>query len=473
MVKLAAPFLTKCKRAPIPELSYICVENEMARITDLETELSFRLENTPDGLYDLINGELFLNDPKTEDYPVSAINNFKFTGKQLTLNQSGIKPSDLVSIAACRADDELRPIMNGVHFTSQRLEASDAHVLRVIPFHKSNNVKGEFKFVSPMPQVLLSALASVNEVTVSLYEFIHEEKSNEYYKTEVYYTFPESATLPAFTISIRAVEGNFPVCDSVMPHKNVHTHFIRLTTNQVADYAKFGRTIVKESGLMRFNNGTPSMQNIDLGLAKVFDPVEIVKMPATNYDGLIMPMMIKASDEPMELGENEFGINIFNIERVCKGLKGSIILGFQEYSRAIIFWLVPDNKPTRNPQPATCNPKPVQNKPALTQLLKVAAQSNRYSTSTDGPRILVVDNSVNEIVFQTYLLHDARHMANILNRLVDELASQPVPSVPTVPTVQPKPETTSHKSLPSSSKGEYPKGERVERVFRVIWSSAS
>ena len=122
----------------------------------------------------------------------------------------------------CTAEDELRPVMNGVYFdiALDRLTivATDAHKLvRFKTLHTSVQLQGEEEanFILPKkPATMLKNILVKESGAVD----IHFDKKNAYFK------------LSNYTMICRQIEGKYPNYNAVIPTSNPHKIIIDRTT---------------------------------------------------------------------------------------------------------------------------------------------------------------------------------------------------------------------------------------------------
>jgi DNA polymerase-3 subunit beta len=170
-----------------------------------EQPLTFTVSDTNEVKITWPNGEFTLPGLPADDYPVkpaldSAASRIKISAEVL------LEGLDRTLFAT--ADDELRPVMNGIYFDLKKenttLVASDSHKLM---YYRRTDIIPEVEdsFILPKkPAALLkSVLPRINDVV----ELTFDKKNAVF-------------TLPGYNLTCRLVEGNYPAYRSVIPSNN-------------------------------------------------------------------------------------------------------------------------------------------------------------------------------------------------------------------------------------------------------------
>ncbi len=215
------------------------------------------------------------------------------------------------------ADDELRPVMNGIYFdlqtTGSTLVASDSHKLM---YYKRTDIAPEnaSSFILPKKPagLLKNSLAKVND-TVSL---AFDEKNAVF-------------TFPGYTLTCRLVEGNYPAYRSVIPANNDNkilvdrveflnvVRRVSVCSNQASNLIKLkvsGNTMVISAQDLDFSvsahervNCTYGGDEIEIGFKSTFLSEILANLPSTNVSlelsdpsraGLVLP--VEKDDEHEE-----------------------------------------------------------------------------------------------------------------------------------------------------------------------------
>ncbi len=226
-----------------------------------EQPLSFNINDSnlamvitsPNGSYNFIgqNGDEYPRMPQLQE-----------DARTLTLNVTSLL-GGISKTLFCTADDELRPVMNGVFFdiASDRLTlvATDAHKLvRYKTKHTSSTiVEGEeaVSFILPKkPATMLKNILPKESGEVQ----INFDKKNAYFK------------LANYTMICRQVEGRFPNYNAVIPTTNLYKIIIDRATllnamKRVSVFANQASNLVK----LAFADNTIliSAQDIDFSIS--------------------------------------------------------------------------------------------------------------------------------------------------------------------------------------------------------------
>jgi DNA polymerase-3 subunit beta len=204
------------------------------------------------------NGKFSIVGQNGEDFPQQPILN-ETVASTISVNHS-VLLSGINKTLFATADDELRPVMNGifVELTTEDMKfvASDAHKL---VRYKRFDAKAEkdASFILPKkPAALLKSLLPKEEFDVKL-EF---DEKNAFF------------TLSNFKLICRLVEGNYPSYNSVIPQNNPN----KLIIDRVEFYNTVRRVSVfsnQASNLIRLklteNQLIVSAQDIDFSISAV------------------------------------------------------------------------------------------------------------------------------------------------------------------------------------------------------------
>jgi len=204
------------------------------------------------------NGKFSIVGQNGEDFPQQPILN-EDVASTISVNHS-VLLSGINKTLFATADDELRPVMNGIFIElttdDMKFVASDAHKL---VRYKRFDAKAEkdASFILPKkPAALLKSLLPKEEFDVKL-EF---DEKNAFF------------TLSNFKLICRLVEGNYPSYNSVIPQNNPN----KLIIDRVEFYNTVRRVSVfsnQASNLIRLklteNQLVVSAQDIDFSISAV------------------------------------------------------------------------------------------------------------------------------------------------------------------------------------------------------------
>ena len=154
-----------------------------------------------------------------DEYP--KLQQLEADSKSFSLSASNLS-AGISKTLFCTAEDELRPVMNGIYFdiALDRLTivATDAHKLvRFKTLHTSVQLQGEEEanFILPKkPATMLKNILVKESGAVD----IHFDKKNAYFK------------LSNYTMICRQIEGKYPNYNAVIPTSNPHKIIIDRST---------------------------------------------------------------------------------------------------------------------------------------------------------------------------------------------------------------------------------------------------
>ena len=306
----------------LPILDNMKVENNVATISDLETSVQFDTD-LKDGYYAIKMNEPFFIKELNKDYPLLPVDAGTFSA------QAVVSASLLIKFVTCTANDELRPVMNGIYMSAKQIAASDAHVLRR-QSNFANRIDENFDAIIPMVVPLLTRCKSNPSELITIDSF--EDKDN---RQHLRFTFSDC------TIITRATEGKYPNFESVIPTGRNQKCF-SLPVSVIQEMAKTAKSFKAE--LTRISDTGIIIENIDLKLKKEWPTPTIVTIPSRKPDGVIMPMMVQdvVSEDP---GFYNIGLNALKIAQLITLFKGNVIVGFSDPSRAFCVWYEPSDQP--------------------------------------------------------------------------------------------------------------------------------
>lgn len=249
------------------------------------------------GTYNFIgqNGDMYPQLPKLED-------DARFLNVEVDVLTSGISKTFF-----CMADDELRPVMNGIYFdvTSEKLTlvATDAHKLVRFgsKFTSSSLNEGEaMSFILPKkPAVILKNILPKESGEVE----IKFDEKNAYFK------------LSNYTMVCRQVEGRYPNYNGVIPKNNPH------------------KVIVDRNSLLNALKRVSVFSNQASNLIKLEFANNAVQISAQDIDFSISAeesITCQYEGEPIKIGFK----STFMIEMLSNIGSGQIVLELADPSRA-------------------------------------------------------------------------------------------------------------------------------------------
>jgi len=177
-----------------------------------EQPLSFTINNSNLAMViTSANGSYNFIGQNGDEYP--RLPQFEGDTKSLTISASSLS-AGISKTLFCTADDELRPVMNGVYFDitqeSVTFVATDAHKLvRCKSTHTSAQLEGEDTACFILPKKPANMLKNILPKESGTVE-IRFDKKNAHFN------------LANYTMICRQVEGKFPNYNAVIPTNNPH-----------------------------------------------------------------------------------------------------------------------------------------------------------------------------------------------------------------------------------------------------------
>lgn len=173
-----------------------------------EQPLKFNIdENSYKTVVKYQNGEYELVGQNADEYPTPAV--LQENSTSLTVS-SKILSSGLTRTIFATADDELRPVMNGIFFDINEdgatFVASDGHKL-VCNKNSQIRVEGKSSFILPKKPASLFCSLMGKEITDISVEF--DNRIARF-------------SLPEFRMVCRLIDGRYPNYNSVIPQNNPH-----------------------------------------------------------------------------------------------------------------------------------------------------------------------------------------------------------------------------------------------------------
>ena len=204
------------------------------------------------------NGKYSITGQNAEDYPVLPVLDEEAVST-INVNHVALRKGIEKTLFAT-ADDELRPVMNGIYIeltpNFMSFVASDAHKL---VRYRRTDAKADFEssFILPKkPAGLLKNLLPKEEFDVK----IQFDQKNAFF------------TLSSYKLICRLVEGNYPSYNSVIPTKNPNVMVIsRLeffnTVKRVSVFSNQASNLIKLN--INDNQLVVSAQDIDFSISAV------------------------------------------------------------------------------------------------------------------------------------------------------------------------------------------------------------
>jgi DNA polymerase-3 subunit beta len=202
------------------------------------------------------NGKYNINGQNAEDFPqIPEIK--KEQESHLQVSSEALHKGIAKSIFAT-ADDELRPVMNGIYVELEEenmtFVATDAHKL---VRYRRNDIKPEQEGSFIFPKKPASLLRNILAKEENQVDIRFDDKNVQF-------------TLPSYKIISRLTEGNYPSYNSVIPKDNPYKLTIdRLnfynTIKRVSVFSNQASNLVKLS--LKGNQVTVSAQDIDFSIS--------------------------------------------------------------------------------------------------------------------------------------------------------------------------------------------------------------
>ncbi|VBB48215.1 DNA polymerase III subunit beta [uncultured Paludibacter sp.] len=249
------------------------------------------------GTYNFIgqNGDMYPQLPKLDD-------NARKLSVEVPVLMSGISKSSF-----CMADDELRPVMNGIYFDvvpeKLTLVATDAHKLVrfTSKYTSASLAEGEtMNFILPKKPAMM--LKNILPKEAGEVEITFDEK-NAYFR------------LSNYTMVCRQVEGRYPNYNGVIPKNNPHKVIVDRNTllnalKRVSVFSNQASNLIK----LEFNNN-----NIQISAQDIDFSISAEETISCQYEG-----------EPIKIGFK----SSFMIEMLANISSNEVILELADPSRA-------------------------------------------------------------------------------------------------------------------------------------------
>jgi DNA polymerase-3 subunit beta len=224
-----------------------------------EQPLTFQMD-AESGLIEIFsqNGRFSIAGQNGEDFPAQPILNEEIANS-INVNHN-VLLSGINKTLFATADDELRPVMNGIFIeltgSDMKFVASDAH--KLVRYKRLDaKAENDSSFILPKkPAALLKSLLPKEDFDVKL-EF---DDKNAFF------------TLSNYKMICRLVEGNYPSYNSVIPTKNPNVMVIgRLnfynTVKRVSVFSNQASNLIKLN--INDNQLVVSAQDIDFSISAV------------------------------------------------------------------------------------------------------------------------------------------------------------------------------------------------------------
>ncbi len=323
----------------LPILDYVKIENGTATISDLETHVQFDAP-LKDGYYSIRMNEPFWIRELDDNYPV-------LPSEKVTTASAVVTASLLLKFAPLTANDELRPVMNGIFMNASHIVASDAHVLRYQTGF-ANRIDESFEAIIPIVAPLLTRCKTNPSELITIESFL---TANDY--QQLRFTFSDC------TIITRATEGKYPNFMAVIP-TNQDQKCFSLSVSTIQEMTKTAKAfkndtvVISDIGMV--------ISNPDFKLEKQWNTPAIVPMPSRFPDGVIMPKMVEEL-VPESADNYRLGLDPNKLAQFITMFKGNIIIGFTEVSRAFCVWFESTDRPAVSEKKVTSHaPAPVKQK---------------------------------------------------------------------------------------------------------------
>lgn len=241
-----------------------------------EQPLTFQINESLEVTISYQNGEYRIVGQNADEYPSPAVLSDSSTKIEM---DSQILSDGLTRTIFATADDELRPVMNGIYFDIDEdgvtFVSSDGHKL-VCCKNSTVTVEGKSSFILPKkPASLFRALLGKDPKNVTI-EF--DSRIARF-------------SLPEFNMVCRLIDGRYPNYNSVIPKNNPHV----LTIDRLTLMAALKRVSVfspASSGLIKLriqeNQVAISTQDLDFSTSAK-------EALACQYQGVAMSIGFKAS----------------------------------------------------------------------------------------------------------------------------------------------------------------------------------
>lgn len=223
------------------------------------------------------NGEYQVVGQNADEYPTPAVLQQESTSFELG---SQVLLDGLSRTIFATADDELRPVMNGIYFdilpeTGATFVASDGHKL-VCSKNSQVQVSGKSSFILPKkPATLLRTLLARDSQNVTI------EFDNRIARF----------SMSDFRMVCRLIDGRYPNYNSVIPQNNPHHLNIdrQALTNALRRVSVFSPA---SSGLVKFRIEKDS---VDISAQDIDFSTSAKESIVCQYDGIPMSIGFKAS----------------------------------------------------------------------------------------------------------------------------------------------------------------------------------
>jgi hypothetical protein len=267
----------KNRRLPIIDGAYMQNETEIVT-TDLEVWIKVKKVLHTPGVY-----SLGVKTGERDDFPCFTEDLTKAGNISVTTFN---KLFDLIPFLG---EDELRPIFDGIFLTNSEAVATNAHILKIIPF--INPWDNDIIF-DPRPWKTKYNYLCKEFGTTSL-SFAQGEKY-------------ASISCPDWELIFRVIDGKYPNYNAFLPDAKDYKTCVQIPTDQILKEIK---PLVKQFGCTNLNTGiinleakTITCSDIDCNIERTY-PITVTEQPAKKCKSLIMPTY-------MENKPDMFGINI-------------------------------------------------------------------------------------------------------------------------------------------------------------------
>lgn len=212
--KLVNKITTSGSSKILPILQNVKVSNKKLHCTNLEVHYEINNFDVEDGLYLIVNGALVNSTDDIDSFPAKPDGEY--------VSQHFPYPKGFQEAVNFVGDDDLRPIMNGVHYKVSdkiEIEATDAHIaihLEVGNIDENSNPSMDVIINNP---TLVSEAIDVfknEEYSGDLLLFISVSKSNSHVKIE-------RINAPYRAITVRNEYGRFPNIKDVKPDESTES----------------------------------------------------------------------------------------------------------------------------------------------------------------------------------------------------------------------------------------------------------